>query len=114
LTHSFAEVDLVVWTSTVWSLPANQAVAYGADMDYCIAESETGNELLLVAQDLLPSLVEKLRIRPQPLATFKGILFINRKARPKILHFQEAIYRELNMKPCLERRWKKRTKLTQK
>jgi len=111
---------LVVWTSTVWSLPANQAVAYGADMDYCIAESETGNELVLVAQDLLPSLVEKLRIRPQPLATFKGIFFIKRKARPKFLrfnslhYFQEAIYKELNMKPCLERRWKKRTKLTQK
>jgi isoleucyl-tRNA synthetase len=56
----------------VWSLPANQAVAYGADMDYCIVESESGQELVLIAQDLLLSLSEKLRLKAQPLATFKG------------------------------------------
>jgi hypothetical protein len=41
-------------------------------MDYCIVESESGQELVLIAQDLLLSLSEKLRLKAQPLATFKG------------------------------------------
>ncbi|XP_059487011.1 isoleucine--tRNA ligase, mitochondrial-like [Neocloeon triangulifer] len=67
-----ASLDLVVWTSTLWSLPANQAVAYGAEMDYCIVKSESGEELVLVAQELLPSVAEKLKLQNSPLATFKG------------------------------------------
>jgi isoleucyl-tRNA synthetase len=72
---NIAAVNLVIWTSTVWSLPANQAVAYGAEMDYCIVESESGHELVIIAQDLLFSLSEKLQLKAKPLATFKGCFF---------------------------------------
>jgi hypothetical protein len=51
-------------------------VAYGADLDYCIVESESGQELVLIAQDLLSSLSEKLRLKAKPLATFKGSKFL--------------------------------------
>ncbi|CAB3372025.1 Hypothetical predicted protein [Cloeon dipterum] len=67
-----ASLDLVVWTSTLWSLPANQAVAYGEDMDYCIVENKSSDTLVLVAQDLLPTLAEKLNLSNIPLASFKG------------------------------------------
>lgn len=62
----------MAWTSTVWSLPANQAVAYGEDLQYCLVEDARGKELLLVCRDLLNSLVEKLGLKPCPLATFSG------------------------------------------
>lgn len=50
-------------------------MAYGVDMDYCIVKSETGQELVLIAQDLLASLSEKLKLKTQPLATFKGFIY---------------------------------------
>src|SRR5258705_3462647 len=55
-----APVDLVIWTTTPWTLPANQAVALRAEFRYVLAQSGTGAERrrgLIVAAELLePSL----------------------------------------------------------
>lgn len=66
-----ASVNLVAWTSTVWSLPANKAVAYGPQFEYCLMETSNG-ELLLVCHDLVQELSAKLNLKPSPLATFPG------------------------------------------
>src|SRR6184192_2123334 len=54
-----APVDLVIWTTTPWTLPANQAVALRAEFRYALAQAGTGGERrgLIVAAELLePSL----------------------------------------------------------
>src|SRR5205823_7660392 len=54
-----APVDLVIWTTTPWTLPANQAVALRAECRYALAQAGTGGERrgLIVAAELLePSL----------------------------------------------------------
>jgi len=55
-----APVDVVIWTTTPWTLPANQAVALRAEFRYVLAQSGTGAERrrgLIVAAELLePSL----------------------------------------------------------
>jgi isoleucyl-tRNA synthetase len=46
--------SVVIWTTTPWTLPANQAVALHPDFDYSLlaVESASGNELLLLATEL--------------------------------------------------------------
>ena len=35
-----APVDIVIWTTTAWTLPANQAVALGAEIRYVLVEDQ--------------------------------------------------------------------------
>src|SRR5882762_6049650 len=54
-----APVDLVIWTTTPWTLPGNQAVALRAGFRYALAQAGSGGERrhLIVAAELLePSL----------------------------------------------------------
>lgn len=79
--------SLLVWTTTPWTLPANVAVAAGADVDYVKVEHELpegGSEHLILAENLLekvfgehhPRVVERMKgkqlkgKRYQPLFTF--------------------------------------------
>lgn len=44
------EVNVVIWTTTPWTLPANKAIAVHNDMEYCVVkDAEKGGELTLVA-----------------------------------------------------------------
>ncbi|HIL03466.1 MAG TPA: isoleucine--tRNA ligase [Candidatus Thioglobus autotrophicus] len=43
-------VSVVIWTTTPWTLPANEAVALHPDLNYVLAN--TGDEYLLLAEDL--------------------------------------------------------------
>ena len=42
-------VNVVVWTTTPWTLPANRAIAFHRDIEYTIVESVTHGRLLLAA-----------------------------------------------------------------
>ncbi|GAB4144564.1 MAG: isoleucine--tRNA ligase [Sphingomonadales bacterium] len=44
----------VIWTTTPWTIPANQAIAYGPDVDYVLVKVE--DRAVLVAEALLPQL----------------------------------------------------------
>ncbi len=44
-------LSVVIWTTTPWTLPANQAVCLHADFDYAFVQ--VGGELLIVAEKLL-------------------------------------------------------------
>ncbi len=50
-------VALVIWTTTPWTLPANQAVAVHPDILYRLIES--GGRYLVVADALAPALIER-------------------------------------------------------
>ena len=49
--------QLVIWTTTPWTLPANEAVAVGAEIDYTLLEAHRGENgaavRVVVASDLL-------------------------------------------------------------
>ncbi|MDD3762727.1 MAG: isoleucine--tRNA ligase [Nevskiales bacterium] len=53
-----APIDLVIWTTTPWTLPANQAVAVGADLRYALVSD--GGARLVIAQDLVETLAQTL------------------------------------------------------
>src|SRR5690606_12601882 len=50
-------ISLVIWTTTPWTLPANQAVSANADINYVAVQ--LGEERLLVAEDLLVSVMAR-------------------------------------------------------
>jgi len=65
-------VDLIIWTTTPWTLPANLAVAVHPDLDYAIVESEDGRRFL-VAEGLALSVFATLSLgTPRVVQRFKG------------------------------------------
>ncbi len=70
---------IAVWTTTPWTIPANLAVGVNEDLDYVVAEMSpaspdtlcTGGKVV-VAQDLIPVLEEKLQVKMNVLCSFKG------------------------------------------
>jgi isoleucyl-tRNA synthetase len=53
--HVFDDLSVVIWTTTPWTLPANQAVAVGAEIEYAIVEYQSGDapRYLLMAAALV-------------------------------------------------------------
>ncbi|HBL8440645.1 TPA: isoleucine--tRNA ligase, partial [Listeria monocytogenes] len=50
--------NIVIWTTTPWTIPANMGITVNPDLDYVVIES--AGEKYVVAEALLPSLREKL------------------------------------------------------
>ena len=66
-----------IWTTTAWTLPANQAVALGADIDYVLVEAviDGSSELLVLAASLAEeALVRYGATSSQVIAEFTGAL----------------------------------------
>ena len=53
-------VSVVIWTTTPWTLPANQAVCLHPDIDYAFVE--VGNEVLILAEKLVESVAKACRL----------------------------------------------------
>jgi len=52
-------LSVVIWTTTPWTLPANQAVALNAELEYAVVQCNIGGhtERLLIAEQLLKDVV---------------------------------------------------------
>lgn len=61
-----APVDVVIWTTTPWTLPANQAVAVHPELEYAIVEMRTpsGPRHVLVAEALRESALARFTTEP--------------------------------------------------
>ncbi|MEJ2309826.1 MAG: isoleucine--tRNA ligase [Gammaproteobacteria bacterium] len=59
--HGEGPMSVVIWTTTPWTLPANQAVALNPMLEYAIVqcESDSGKERLFVAEGLLQETMER-------------------------------------------------------
>ncbi len=70
------KISLVIWTTTPWTLPANQAVSANADVDYVLVQ--IGDERLLLAEALLKSVLARAKIEsPQVVGSVKGAVLEN-------------------------------------
>jgi isoleucyl-tRNA synthetase len=58
------DLSVVIWTTTPWTLPANQAVALNADLDYAIVQCEKNGikERLVLAEALLKDAMVRYEI----------------------------------------------------
>lgn len=54
-------VSVAIWTTTPWTLPANQAVSLGAEIDYVLVQLDlgAGQERLVIAEKLLENTLQR-------------------------------------------------------
>jgi isoleucyl-tRNA synthetase len=70
-THIYEPVYAVIWTTTPWTLPANQAVTVHPEFDYVLVKFEAG--YFLLARELAAKCMEGYGIKDfQVVAQFKG------------------------------------------
>ena len=62
-----------IWTTTPWTLPANLAISVNENLNYSFAKF-INNTFIIVAQDLLDTVSEKLNFELKESATVKGKL----------------------------------------
>lgn len=65
-----AKVCVVIWTTTPWTLPANQAVCVHPNFEYSLIKTSRG--LLVLANDLKQVCLERYQITGDTLAVCKG------------------------------------------
>lgn len=54
-------ISVVIWTTTPWTLPSNQAVCLHAELDYALVrcELEQGSEFLVLAKDMVEDIMAR-------------------------------------------------------
>ena len=60
----------VIWTTTAWTIPANQALNLNPELEYALVDTERG--LLLLAAVLVDKCLERYQLTGQVLATTHG------------------------------------------
>lgn len=57
-------ISVVIWTTTPWTIPSNQAVCLHAELDYALVQCDLGlgNEFLLLAKDMVDSVMQRYQI----------------------------------------------------
>ncbi|MBD1156945.1 isoleucine--tRNA ligase [Pelagibacterales bacterium SAG-MED20] len=69
--------EIIIWTTTPWTIPANKALAYNEALDYLIIEIDHGNDFknkkIVIAEALLESVIKDCDIkRYKEIKRFKG------------------------------------------
>ncbi|MBT5408302.1 MAG: isoleucine--tRNA ligase, partial [Gammaproteobacteria bacterium] len=54
-------ISIVIWTTTPWTLPANEAVALNPELDYVLVD--VGEQYFILAEDLLESALERFDLK---------------------------------------------------
>ena len=75
---------LLIWTTTPWSLFANQGICVNGEFDYQLVELSTDltKEKLWVAKDFVEKLFKDPKYNYEIISTKKGLEFINLKYEP--------------------------------
>lgn len=60
---------MLIWTTTPWTLPANQAVCLHADIDYAFVL--VGDELLVMAEKLVESVAKACNLTAYTIVAVK-------------------------------------------
>jgi isoleucyl-tRNA synthetase len=55
------ELSVVIWTTTPWTLPANQAVSLNAELEYALVRCDLGqgSELVVLAKDMVAGIMAR-------------------------------------------------------
>jgi isoleucyl-tRNA synthetase len=61
----------VIWTTTPWTIPVNQALAYGPEVEYGLYEHEDGRKFI-ISTELKSQVSARWLNAGEPIATFKG------------------------------------------
>jgi isoleucyl-tRNA synthetase len=79
---------LLIWTTTPWTLPSNQAVAVNPDVDYAVVEAD-GRRVVL-AQARLAAYARELGEEPTLLGTYSGRQLLGIRYLPPFPYFMDS------------------------
>jgi isoleucyl-tRNA synthetase len=66
-------VFALIWTTTPWTLPANQAVCFNPDLSYCLVSIDGhSEEVYIIASELVEVLQQKLGRQVDVISSFPG------------------------------------------
>jgi isoleucyl-tRNA synthetase len=80
-----SDLELLIWTTTPWTLPSNLALAVGKDLDYSIV-SQDGRKFV-IASSLLSSY--KKELTGEVIGEIKGSALIGKKYQPLFDYFKD-------------------------
>ncbi len=80
---------LLVWTTTPWTLPSNQAVAVNPDVTYVLVQGPDDRRYVL-AQARLSAYARELGEEPEVLATYTGRDLLETRYLPPFPYFMDA------------------------
>jgi isoleucyl-tRNA synthetase len=80
---------LLVWTTTPWTLPSNQAVAVNPDVTYVLVQGREDKRYVL-AQARLSAYARELGEAPEVLATYTGRDLLETRYLPPFPYFMDA------------------------
>ena len=89
-------VDLLVWTTTPWTLPSNQFAAVHPDLEYSVVkmttkEGEQDGNALIVASALVETVAAKAKRKAEVLFTCSGKDLIGKLYRPPFNYYYERL-----------------------
>ena len=76
------DTDLLVWTTTPWTLPSNQFAAVKPDLEYSAVEVEGQVRKLVLATALVDAIAAKIGKKLKVVSTFKGEELVGKRYRP--------------------------------
>ena len=82
------DVSVVIWTTTPWTIPANQAVSLNREFQYALVQTDVGQgpERLILAADMVPGIMDRWGVDDyEVLATCTG-------ADLELLALQHPVY----------------------
>ena len=86
--EELAGAFLLVWTTTPWTLPSNQAVAVNPDVEYVLVRS--GNRRYLLAAGRVAAYARELGEEPEILAAYRGADLLGMRYLPPFPYFMDA------------------------
>ena len=70
LKHLSKDAFAVIWTTTAWTIPANQALNLNPELTYALVDTERG--ILMLAESLVEKCLERYQLTGKVIATTQG------------------------------------------
>ena len=84
--------SLLVWTTTPWTLPSNQFAAVHPEIEYATVVDQESGEKLVLAKDLVETIVNKVKRELEVVATCKGTELVGNRYRPPFNCFADESF----------------------
>ncbi len=85
-----SDVDLLVWTTTPWTLPGNQFAAVKPDLEYSLVEFEGETRKIIIASALVETIAGKVKKEARVISTFLGEKMIGWRYTPPFDYYHKT------------------------
>ncbi|MBL9123694.1 MAG: isoleucine--tRNA ligase, partial [Planctomycetaceae bacterium] len=85
------EADLLVWTTTPWTLPSNQFAAVHPELEYSLVKFAGDERAVWIASALVDAIGQKVQKEPHVVATLLGRELIGKRYQPPFDYYHKSL-----------------------